>query len=101
VYLATHVVARALHDLDDAKVPVAAALAGIEATRARLAADPALGRVWSGLDAVGPEDLLASALHAWGSWHRRQPVVRDGDTVEIVARELLVFYRNRTAHIPA
>ena len=75
------------------------ALAAIGSTRTSLAADPSLGRLWRGLDAEAPEAVLAAALRAWASWHRTPPVLQRGDTVAIAARDLLLFYRNRTAHI--
>ncbi|TMQ09695.1 MAG: hypothetical protein E6J90_37455 [Deltaproteobacteria bacterium] len=101
VFLATHIVARALHDLDHAELPGATVLAAIESTHAALAADPALGRPWRGLDPATPSAVLAAALHAWASWHRTPPAIQRGESVAVAARDLLLFYRNRTAHIPA
>jgi plasmid stabilization system protein ParE len=99
VFFSTHVVARALHDLGESELAIDRVHGAIDATCARIASHPEAGRLWH--DRADPGELLDASLHAWASWHRRPPAVRDGDRLSIASRELLLFYRNRTAHVPA
>jgi len=99
VFFATHVVARALHDLGETELEIDRVHAAIDATCARIAAHPEAGRLWH--DRAAPGELLDAALHAWASWHRTPPAVRRATGLSIASRELLLFYRNRTAHVPA
>jgi glycerol-3-phosphate O-acyltransferase len=91
VFFATHIVARALYDLDRAIVPRNAVTAAISATHARLGGSKELAG-FSG------EEILDAALAAWDSWHRTPPVIRRGTNVHVVDRALVLFYRNRTVH---
>ena len=98
VFFSTHVVARALFDLAS-EVPLASVHAAIARAREQLAADPEAGRPWDGLAAASPDEILAAALRAWESWHRASPVARRGSMVVVRDRDLLLYYRNRSAHI--
>jgi glycerol-3-phosphate O-acyltransferase len=123
VFFATHVVARALYDAvakENAAVasrdhapavwrehaPAIAlddAVAAIAKTRALLARDPKLGNPWQGLAGLSDDHVLDEALAAWRSWHRTPPASRSASTapsmVEITNSNLLLYYRNRTAHV--
>lgn len=91
VFFATHIVARALVDLERGTISLQEATDAIHDTHARLGG-------WRGLAGMAGEQLLDAAIAAWTSWHRTSPVLRRGSTVEVASRELLLFYRNRTAH---
>ena len=99
VFFATHIAARALFDLDRPDVPVALAHDAIARTHEWLAVDPHAGQPWRGLDGVAPAEILDAAVHAWSSWHRTSPATRRGCTVTVSHRALLLYYRNRTAHV--
>lgn len=81
VFFATHVVARALSDTPDDPI------AGVGRTRALLSRDPSQGQLWSGLAGMTDREVFDAGLAAWKSWHRA------------TTSELLLYYRNRTAHI--
>jgi glycerol-3-phosphate O-acyltransferase len=99
VFFATHVAARALFDLGRPDVPVTSAYDAVARVRERLAADPGSSRIWRGLDGSPPAEIVDAALHAWNSWHRVPPVTRRGSTLAIANPDLVLYYRNRTAHI--
>jgi glycerol-3-phosphate O-acyltransferase len=94
VFFATHVAARALSD-----APISAVLAEIAAARAALQAHPDAGRLWPGLAHLTDREVLDAALAAWRSWHPTPPAALSGAQVAITNRDLLRYYRNRTAHI--
>ena len=99
VFFATQIVARALFDVDRGSAPAATVHAAIAQARERLAARPELGRPCHGLDGASPDELLDAALSAWASWHHTPVAVRRGAAVDIENRALLLFYRNRSAHV--
>lgn len=86
VFFPTHLVARAIFDLGRDVVPLATAREAIAKTHARLGG------------ALPSADLLDAAIAAWSSWHRTPVLLRRGENVHVGSRELLLFYRNRTAH---
>ncbi|HSD90516.1 MAG TPA: 1-acyl-sn-glycerol-3-phosphate acyltransferase, partial [Kofleriaceae bacterium] len=99
VFFSTHVVARALHDLGEIEVDVGRVHDAIDATCERIDAHPEAGRLWHARAEAG--ELLDAALRAWASWHPRPPAVRrSAAAISIASPELLLFYRNRTAHVP-
>jgi glycerol-3-phosphate O-acyltransferase len=92
VLLATHVVARALHDLGGETQPISVVRDAIARTRTRLG-------IWRGLEAAPPDELLEEALAAWASWYRTPPALRRADAIRIASPDLLLFYANRSAHL--
>lgn len=103
VFFPTHVVARALSDGGDSRgaldLTIDGARQAVATTRRRLAADPALGRPWTGMLAMSDDDVLDAALRAWASWHPTPPATKRDDRIAITNPDLLLFYRNRTIHI--
>jgi hypothetical protein len=109
VFFATHVAARALYDAaagdvaspDNGRaIAIDGALEAIAKTRALLARDPKLGLPWRGLAGVSDEHVVDEALTTWRSWHRVPPIRQSRNAIEITNRDLLLYYRNRTAHVP-
>lgn len=94
VLFATHLVARALFDLGGDAHPRGVVLDAIARAHGRLAR-----HAWRGLDHARPSELLDGALHAWASCHRRLPAVAAAGAVTVQARDLLLYYRNRSAHL--
>lgn len=99
VWFSTHIVARALFDLARTELSLADVHRAIAEARARLRDQPALGQPWRGLAGASPDEVLDAALHAWASWHRSPPAIRCDKGIAIENRALLLFYRNRTAHV--
>ena len=100
VFFATHVVARALFDAGADEQPIAHVRDAIAATRQRLDRDPALGHTWRPLAAASPAEILDAALRAWDSWHQTPVATRRGSRIAITSRDLLLYYRNRSVHVP-
>jgi len=114
VLFATHVVARALHDLavESAgtsdihelmrrtwRFAVDAVHARISHVVGRIRAQRDGGVLAHGLDPRNPEAMIATALRAWAACHPQPLVVRRGDELGVEDVGLLYFYRNRTAHL--
>lgn len=117
VFMATHVTARAVHDLVVRRVGTAdmarlsalapsslvleadAVLAAIRRVLAAIGAETARGRLNRALDGLGADLLAARALRSWRSWHRDPPVRRAGRRFVVGDLGLLIFYRNRTSHL--
>jgi len=115
VLFATHLVARALHELSVEQVgsadiqelarrgPQSFTTAAVHARIARVVAlvraDRRGGTLAPAIDPEDPVALVAAALRAWAAGHP-QPVavVRGGDLV-VEDIGLVYFYRNRTAHL--
>jgi glycerol-3-phosphate O-acyltransferase len=100
VFFATHLVARALFDAGADEQPIAQVEDAIAATQKRLDRDPAQGHTWRGLASASPAEILDSALRAWDSWHRTPVATRRGGRIAITGRDLLLYYRNRSVHVP-
>ncbi len=67
-----------------------------------IAAHPELGQMAHRMSSMTPDELIADALTAFSGYHSRPAAERHGDRVELVDRELLLYYRNRLAHhVPA
>ncbi len=114
VLFATHVVARALHDLavETAGTTDVHAMIGrpcsfaardvharITQVASRIRDQRDGGALASGLDPRDPEAMFAAALRAWTACHSQPVVVRRGDELSVEDVGLLYFYRNRTAHL--
>ena len=94
VFFATHVAARALSD-----APVSQVLRDIAVARAALQGNPSSGALWPGLAAMSDQEVLDAAVAAWRSWHPTPPASLSGAHVTITNPDLLLYYRNRTAHV--
>lgn len=114
VLFATHIVARALHDLavETAGTSDVHAMLGrpwsfaLRDVRARIThvvdriRDQRDGGVLaSGLDPRDPEAMIVAALRAWAACHPQPVAVRRGDGLGVADVGLVYFYRNRTAHL--
>jgi len=84
---------------DACAVPVAEVLAGIDAFRARVAGDPALGQVDVRWRDVPARELLDDALRAFSTFHTRPVAVQFGEQVVPTSMKLVYYYRNRTSHV--
>lgn len=114
VLFATHVVARALHDLavETAGTSDVHAMVGrtwklaardvharISHVVGRIRDQRAGGSLAGGLDPRDPEAMTTVALRAWAACHPQPVVVRRGDELSVEDASLVYFYRNRTAHL--
>lgn len=119
VFLSTHLVARVLFDdiasrvgtrdiyrllrasPEVCAVPLARARLGIDRLRARLDAEPHLGRVSASMAAQSADEVLADALRALVTYHTHPVTVRRGDDIQVQSMKLLYYYQNRLYHVPA
>lgn len=118
VYMATHVVARALFDelagragtrdvyrllrASDASacVPVPRVVARVDALRRTIAENPELGVLADTLAAQTPEAVVDDALVGLATYHTRPVAFRRGDEVQVESVKLLFYYQNRLSHVP-
>jgi glycerol-3-phosphate O-acyltransferase len=98
----THVVARALYDLEVREgddVDRARVLECINATRSQLMRDPALGSLMDTCATATASVLLEEANRAWASCYEGGVIHCRDALVRVVDSALLLYYRNRSAHI--
>jgi hypothetical protein len=100
VLFATHVMARAVFDLDARRGGCSDREVHDEIARvvSMIAADPTGGRVHRDVAAATPGAIAAAAISAWQACHRVPPVRRRDGRYEIADPALVLFYRNRTSH---
>lgn len=119
VFHATHLAARVLYDAIVASngtrdvyrlmrspksrmvVPVQAAAERLAALRAQLVGNPQWGAEHPLLHGLDDEAVLEDALRGLSSYHTRRVAVREGSVVHVDDVQLLYYYQNRTAHVPA
>jgi glycerol-3-phosphate O-acyltransferase len=70
----------------------------VDAVKGAIVDNPQLGSLAHRLDASSGEEIVGEALAAFSGYHTRAAAERRGATVELVDRELLLYYRNRLAH---
>ena len=70
----------------------------MDAIKEAIAANPHLGALSHRLAAKDGEAIVTEALSEFSGYHSRPAAERHGDIVELVDRELLLYYRNRLAH---
>jgi len=115
VYMPTNLLARALFDrvaasagtrdiygllrVPEGEAPIDKVREDVANLRQVLIRRPDLGAVADAWSHVRPGDLIDDALRAFGGYHTRPVIEREGD--RLVARDLrlLFYYQNRTAHI--
>lgn len=100
VFMATHVVSRALYDLAPTietgrSFTKQAVEQAVQATRLLLQ-----GQLYSPLRGLPSSELISRALAKWQSCHDSGVVRRIGDRFEVCHGPLLLYYRNRSAHLP-
>jgi glycerol-3-phosphate O-acyltransferase len=77
----------------------AAALARrVDAIKAAIVANPALGSLAARLSSMGGDEIITDALSAFSGYHTHAAIERRGDKVELLDRELVLYYRNRLVH---
>lgn len=119
VFHATHLAARALYDAVVASngtrdvyrlmrspksrmvVPVQVAAERLAALRAHLVGHPQWGAEHPLLSGLDDEAVLEDALRGLSSYHTRRVAVREGAVVHVDDVQLLYYYQNRMAHVPA
>ena len=114
-YFSTHIVSAALFAYLEAEIPGsdlyqrlrhprrlavdAATLARrVDAIKVAIVDAPALGRLSQRVASMEGEEIVADALAAFSGYHTHPAAERSGSLVELVDRELILYYRNRLAH---
>ena len=114
-YFSTHLVSAALFAYLEAEIPgsdlyqrlrhprrlaVDAALLArnVDAVKAAIEDAPALGRLARRVAGMNGREIVDDALAAFSGYHTRSAAERRGEVVELVDRELILYYRNRLAH---
>jgi len=116
VFHATHLVARAVHDLITAaagtrdiyrlirlpapQLAVERVVEQLARLRARIAANPAWGAEHPRIAAQPAGAVVDDAVRGLSSYHTRPIVSRREQTLHVDDVKLLYYYQNRTAHIP-
>jgi glycerol-3-phosphate O-acyltransferase len=70
----------------------------VDAIKEAIAANPSLGSLSHRLAAKSGAEIVTEALSEFSGYHTHPAAERHGDTVEVVDRELVLYYRNRLAH---
>jgi glycerol-3-phosphate O-acyltransferase len=70
----------------------------VDAVKAAIVANPPLGQLAQRLTSMSGAEIVDDALAAFSGFHTRPAAERHGETVNLVDRELLLYYRNRLAH---
>jgi glycerol-3-phosphate O-acyltransferase len=117
VFLTTHLAARALYDAmvmrartDDVyrllrippaeiQVPLPEVAARIDSLSRTLAVRPEWGTIHDRVRAMSAVEIADDALRALGIYHTQAVAQRVGDAIRIECPRLLLYYRNRTAHV--
>ncbi len=81
-------------------VPVDEVVESVDRLRARIVADPALGRLKKSMGEVSAAQLVNDAMKAFQSYHTHLVAERVEDKVQVRSLKLLFYYHNRTSHIP-
>ncbi|MEO6953489.1 MAG: 1-acyl-sn-glycerol-3-phosphate acyltransferase [Polyangia bacterium] len=114
-YFSTHIVSAALFAYLEAEIPGsdlyqrlrhprrlvvdAAALARrVDAIKAAIIGAPALGRLAQRVADMDGQEIVDDALSAFSGYHTHPAAQRSGSVIELVDRELILYYRNRLAH---
>jgi hypothetical protein len=70
----------------------------VDAIKEAIASHPSLGALSHRLASKNGEEIVTEALSEFSGYHTHPAAERHGDTVELVDRELVLYYRNRLAH---
>jgi glycerol-3-phosphate O-acyltransferase len=102
-FYSTHVVARALYDLEGTtahtSIDETMVLAAIDSAKQLLMRDASQGSLMDSCVAATPRHLLQEATRSWNRCHQAGVLRCDAGKVSVLSPALLLYYQNRSAHI--